>query len=105
VADRKFWFTAATLNIAMVADTKSTFDALHRCSRCYEADPYAAPFVNRGPKTAFTAGEAFDVGVMWIAFKMKGSDRPLFRKTWWVVPVALTAGHALATRHNMTIKN
>ena len=105
VADKKFWFTAAALNIAMVADTKSTFDVMRRCDRCNETNPYAAPFINRGPKVALVAGEAFDIGVMLVAAKMKGSDRPLFGKTWWVMPVAMTAGHIMATRHNMAIKN
>jgi hypothetical protein len=100
VTDKRFWLTAAALNLAMIADTKTTFDVMKRCTACYEADPYARPFVGRGPTVTYTAGEAFDITVMAIAAKMKGSDRPFFRKTWWVVPIALTAGHALAAKHN-----
>jgi len=103
VTDKKFWLTAAALNAAMIVDTKTTFDVMKRCTACYEADPYARPFVERGPAVTYTAGEAFDITVMAIAAKMKGSDRPFFRKTWWVVPIALTAGHAMAARHNMRV--
>jgi hypothetical protein len=103
VADTKFWLTAATLNVAMIADTKTTFDVMRRCDVCYEVNPYAAPFIARGPVVAFTAGAAFDVGVMVVADKMKGSERALYRRTWWVIPVALTAGHVLACRHNLGV--
>jgi hypothetical protein len=100
VADKKFWLTAAALNAAMIVDTKTTFAVMQRCTRCYEADPYARPFIERGQGVAYTAGEAFDITVMVVAAKMKGSDRPGFRRTWWIVPIALTAGHVLAARHN-----
>jgi len=103
VTGATFWVTGAALNASMILDTKSTFDVLRRCDRCFEADPYAAPFIARGPVVAFTAGEAFDIGVMVVAAKMKGAKRPLYRRAWWVVPVALTAGHLLAARHNMNL--
>jgi hypothetical protein len=100
VADKAFLLVGSSLMSAMLLDTKSTFDAFSRCTTCYEANPYAAPFVNRGPAVAFTAGVAFDIGVMTIAAKMKGSDNPVLRRIWWVAPVALTTGHLLAYRHN-----
>jgi hypothetical protein len=100
VADKKFWLTAAALNAAMIIDTKTTFDVMARCPRCRESDPYAQPFVEHGPGVAYAAGEAFDITVMAVTAKMKGSDRPFFRHTWWVAPIALTAGHLLAAQHN-----
>jgi hypothetical protein len=103
VADKKFWLVAAALNGAMIMDTKSTFDVDRRCANCVETNPYAAPFVNRGPAVTFTAAETFDMGVMFIAFKMKGSERPQVRNVWWVMPVALTAGHVAAYRHNLKV--
>jgi len=103
VTDTKFWLTAAALNAAMIADTKSTFDVMRRCAICYEKNPYAAPFVARGPIVTYAAGEAFDVGVMVVAAKMKGSDNRVYRRTWWVVPIALTTGHVLAYRHNLGV--
>lgn len=103
VTDTKFWLTAAALNAAMIADTKSTFDVMRRCAICYENNPYAAPFVARGPIVTYAAGEAFDVGVMVVAAKMKGSDNKLYRRTWWIVPIALTTGHVLAYRHNIGV--
>jgi len=104
VTDAKFWLTAVSLNVAMAIDTKTTFDVAHRCPQCVEADPYAQPFVARGPVVAFTAGETFDIGVMVLAAKMKGSDHPLYRRTWWVIPLALTAGHVLAAEHNTHVR-
>jgi hypothetical protein len=103
VTDTKFWLTAAALNVAMIADTKSTFDVIKRCDICYEKNPYAAPFVARGPVVTYAAGEAFDIGVMVVAAKMKGSENKLYRRTWWVVPIALTTGHMLAYRHNLGV--
>src|SRR5262245_5449885 len=103
VTDTKFWLTAAALNAAMIFDTKSTFDVMRRCEICYESNPYAAPFIARGPAVAFTSGEAFDVGVMIVAAKMKGSDNMIYRRTWWVVPIALTTGHVLGYRHNLGV--
>ena len=100
VADKTFWLIGAALNTAMVLDTKSTFDVSKRCASCYEADPVVAPFVVQGPATTFAAGEAFDIGVMALAAKMKGSSHSWARHTWWVVPIALTTGHAIAFRHN-----
>lgn len=103
VTDTKFWLTAAALNVAMIADTKSTFDVIRRCDICYEKNPYAAPFVARGPVVTYAAGEAFDVGVMVVAAKMKGSENTFYRRTWWVVPIALTTGHLIAYRHNLGV--
>jgi hypothetical protein len=103
VLDAKFWAVGGLLGTTMLLDTKSTFDTLGRCVRCYEANPYAAPFVNRGPAVAISAGMTFDIGVMAIAAKMKGSPQARFHRVWWVVPVALTAGHALAYRHNLGV--
>jgi len=100
VADRKFWLVGAALNAAMLLDTKSTFDVRRRCARCVESNPYAAPFVNRGPVVAFTAGQVFDVGIMMLAVKMKASRKPQIQKIWWLVPVALTSGHLIAYQHN-----
>lgn len=103
VRDRKFWVAAALLNTAMVLDTKSTFDVARACQTCREANPFVAPFIRRGPGLTYTAGEIFDAGVMSMAAKMKGSKRPWVRRTWWVVPAALTAGHAIAYRHNVNL--
>jgi len=103
VTDKKFWLLGAALNTSMLLDTKSTFDVTRRCLRCVETNPYAAPFVNRGPAVAFTAGEAFDLGVMAVAAKIRGSRSPM-RRIWWLVPAALTTGHLVAYRHNLQIE-
>jgi hypothetical protein len=100
VTDVKFWVVAGALNTAMVLDTQSTFAVSKRCPDCYEADPFVAGVVAKGAPATFVAGEAFDIALMTVAAKMKGSDTPWVRHTWWVMPVALTVGHAIAFRHN-----
>ncbi len=103
VVDKKFVLVGVALSAAMIGDTKSTFYVMSRCKNCYEADPYAAPFINRGPAVAFTSGEALDITVMAVAAKMKASDRPGFRRTWWVIPIALTTGHIIAMQNNLKL--
>jgi len=103
VADKKFWLLGAGLNSAMLLDTKSTFDVSHACSHCYEANPFVAPFVRRGPVPTYIAGELFDAGVMTISARMRGSERRWMRRTWWVIPAALIAGHSIAYHHNVTL--
>jgi len=49
------------------------------------------------------AGEVFDIAVMSVAAKMKGSDHAWARRTWWVMPAALIAGHSIAYHHNMNL--
>jgi len=101
--DKKFWLVAAGLNTAMLLDTKSTFDVSRWCPSCEEKNPFVRPFVERGPALTFSAGVAFDAGVMTIAAKMKRSERAWVRRTWWVVPVALISGHTIAWRHNVNL--
>ena len=40
---------------------------------------------------------------MVVAAKMKGSENKFYRRTWWVVPIALTTGHVIAYRHNLGV--
>jgi hypothetical protein len=102
-ADKKFWIVAAGLNTAMLLDTKSTFDVTRWCPNCEEANPFVRPFVERGPALTFSAGVAFDAGVMALAAAMKRSERTWLRRTWWVVPAALITGHTIAWRHNVNL--
>ena len=103
-ADKTFWIVAAGLNTTMLLDTKSTFDVMAWCTNCEEANPFVRPFVQRGRALTFSVGLAFDAGVMAIAAKMKRSERTWIRRTWWVVPVALTTGHTIAWRHNTNLR-
>jgi len=103
VADKKFWLLGSGLNSAMLLDTKSTFDVSHACSACYEANPFVAPFVRRGPVPTYLAGELFDAGVMTLSARMRGSDRRWMRRTWWVIPTALISGHSIAYHHNLNL--
>lgn len=100
VRDKKFWLVAGALNGAMLIDTHSTFTVLARCPDCRERNPLVAPFVNRGPGLTYTAGELFDAGVMAVSARMRASPRTWVRRTWWLLPASLIAGHAVAARHN-----
>ena len=78
-------------------------DVVRACETCREANPFVAPFVRRGQVLTLAAGEAFDAGVMTLAAKMKGSDHVWARRTWWLVPAALSVGHTIAARHNSNL--
>ncbi|MEQ1871033.1 MAG: hypothetical protein ABL961_13545 [Vicinamibacterales bacterium] len=101
--DAKFWWLGAALNTAMLLDTKSTFDVMARCARCAEGNPLVAPLIDRGPVVAYAVAEAFDLGVMTLAARMRHAERRSVRRLWWVVPAALTAAHAVAYRHNLGV--
>ncbi len=102
--DAKFTVLGIGLVTAMAADTHSTYQANAWCRSCSEGDPYAAPFINRGPAVAYAAGAVFDLGVMKLAGVMRRSDNPAVRSIWWAVPVALIVGHTLAIRHNLSLR-
>ena len=89
----------------MAIDTRSTFATKASCPRCIEADPFAALFVNAGPAAAYSAGLAFDTGVIYLSMRMRRSDHAIWRRTWFVLPVGLAAGHALAARHNYGLRS
>ena len=99
--NRKLVATWAGLNTAMLFDTYSTFSVQRRCSSCVEANPVAAPFVTRGPRVAYPAGEVFDAGVMLLAAKVRTTQH--LHRIWWMIPVGLAAGHAIAYQHNMRL--
>ena len=77
---------AGALNTAMVFDTSSTFRVARECADCHEANPLVAPFLRRGQVVTYAAGEAFDIGVMGLASKMKDSSHVWVRRTWWSCP-------------------
>ncbi len=93
VVDKKFVLVGATMHLSMIVDGKTTFDLLKRCPECYEKNPLVAPFIKRGPVVAYMAGTVAEVGVMYVAYKMKGSDNAFLRKTWWLAPIVITALH------------
>ena len=76
VIDTKFWLTAAALNAAMIADTKSTFDVVNRCDICYEKNPYAAPFVAHGPALTYAAGMAINWSAILTCASIRSKGSP-----------------------------
>jgi len=96
---------AVALYASMILDTKSTFDSNAWCPRCVEANPFAAPFVKAGPAATYTAGVAFDTGILYLSSKMKRSSHPVLRRIWFIGPVGLAAGHLIAARHNYALRD
>lgn len=104
IVDKKFLALGLVLGSAMTFDTYSTFQSLSWCPTCREANPYAEPFVNRGPVAAYSMGVAFDVSVMGAAAAMRKSANPALRKIWWAPAALLIVGHGLAARHNYELQ-
>lgn len=98
--DWKSGLVGAFYGIALAVDVKSTFDSSRWCPTCREGDPYAAPFINRGPAVASVATAGLWWGVMKVSQKMRESENPVLRKIWFVPPIALGLGNAWAAHHN-----
>ncbi len=101
--DWKFLSVAVMLHGAMIMDLKSTYYALDRCPMCFEGNPYARPFVERGPATAYIAATVFQSVMMYISYRMQKSDDKFLRKTWFVLPMITTGSHALLTNRNYNL--
>jgi hypothetical protein len=104
VVDVKFALLGAGLVTAMSLDTASTFRARAWCPSCREDNPYAAPFVRRGPTFAYTAGVLFDGAVMGVSARMRSSGNAAVRRIWWLPPTLLIVGHGFAIRHNYALR-
>ena len=104
VIDKTWLALGFTLGSAMSVDTYSTFRSLSWCPACREDNPYAAPFVNRGPVVAYSLGIAFDVSVMGAAAALRKAANPALRKIWWAPAALLIVGHSLAARHNYDLQ-
>lgn len=102
VADNKFWAVNSALIGATIYDVESTYFTLDRCKTCYELNPVMRPFVEAGRPSLYAVQGLIDAGVIFASYKMKKQDSK-FRKVWWVMPVAVTAGHLVAGTVNMKI--
>jgi hypothetical protein len=102
--DRKFSVVGTALVGAMITDTYSTFESFHWCPKCQETNPYAAPFIHRGPVVAYTAGILFDTAILGISAKMRTHYNPALRKIWWLPSALLVVGHSLAIQHNYQLR-
>lgn len=108
-ANASDWKLAAldvSVRALALADVKSTYDTRTRClGGCVESNPYAAWFINQGPRVAYPATMAFDTGVSYLAYLMRKSSHPVIRRIWFVPQLALIAGHAVAIRQNYGIQH
>lgn len=105
VVDKRFAGLGAALFGTMTLDTYSTFKSNAWCPSCREGNPYAAPFVNRGPAVTYSAGLLFDTGVLGMSAAMRRSANPAIRKIWWAPAVALIVGHGVAIQNNFSLRH
>ncbi len=105
VFDWKFTLLGTGLFAATATDTYSTFLSQREwCPACDEANPFAAPFIHRGPAMAYPAGAGFDTAVMGIASYMRRSENPALKKIWWLAPAAVIPFHIWGMHHNFGLQ-
>ena len=101
-ADKKFWTVNAFLVGSTIYDVESTYFTLNKCGTCQESNFFMKPFVNAGRPAIYAIQGSIDAGVVYASYKVKkGSGK--FKKVWWFVPVAMTAGHFVAGTYNVRI--
>ena len=105
IADKRLAGLGVALFGAMTLDTYTTFKSTAWCPSCREGNPYAAPFVNRGPAVTYSTGLLFDTGVLGLSAAMRKSWNPAIRKIWWAPAMALVVGHGLASVNNLGLRN
>jgi hypothetical protein len=98
--DWKFLSVAGILHGSMILDLNSTYYTLNRCPSCKEANPYTAPFVNKGPACAYVAATIFQGGLMYLSHRMRYSKDPVIRKIWTVLPLLTASTHIVLANHN-----
>ncbi len=105
--DKKFVATVAIVHGMLIADLWSTYRGFRICDErgytCEERDILAKPFVDAGPAQAYIAGTAVEVGAMYIAYKMRGSDHKWLRNAWPVVPSVFVSLHSRGLYINLTL--
>ncbi len=106
ISDKVFWGFYAGMHVSMLLDGKSTFDVQKRCPppKCYEANKFARPFIDRGPVVSYVAGTIIEGGAMWLAYKMKESDNKFLQRVWLIIPVMISQVHLLCFSGNIAIK-
>ena len=64
-----------------------------------EGNPLMRPFVKSGRPILYAVQSLINAGVIFLSYKMKQGGS----KLWWVMPVALTAGHSVAGTYNIRL--
>lgn len=84
VFDKKF-ATMSVVSMALtIADIERTQSCLHK-NRCEELDPLL-PHSRAG---MYAVNLPVNAGLMYLSYRLKASGR----KTWWIAPLGISAGH------------
>jgi len=97
--DWQLFGSATALQLATVADLRSTFNVFKRCATCYEANPLLRPIINK-PAAAYAVTAAINGYTIYSMKKLKDKGKWY----WWTLAIPGTAAHLLAARHNNSIK-
>jgi hypothetical protein len=92
--DPQFIAVSSYLIFSSVFDTETTFASLH--NGCHEANPVMRPFVKSGRAATYAFVLATDAAVIYVAYRMRKCENPGFKKIWWVGPMVIGTGHAVA---------
>ena len=97
ISDKKFWFAAALIVAASVADVESTVHWVKACPSCREMNSwiYGKRPTRRRMYLTLGALTAAEIWGMWYVKRDGG-------KAWTVIPVAHVGGHGGAAVYNYT---
>ena len=84
VIDTKFIAMSAVSMALTIADIERTQHCLRRSS-CVELDP----LLPRSRAGMYAVNIPVNAGLMYLSYRLKASGR----KTWWIAPLSISAGH------------
>ena len=99
VANKKFWFAAATMVVTSILDVESTKYAFNRCPECRELNSwlYGKRPTRKRMYLTLMPITAAEIGAMWY---VKRDDDLQQTKAWIVVPIVHNAAHGGAAIWN-----
>ncbi len=87
--------------VSTVYDVETTFRGFDE--GLTEANPVDRLFArNRASMYVFQG--SVDVGVWYLSHRFRNSSKPYIRRLWWILPIAVTAGHSIAAISNMSLE-
>ena len=88
VVDKKFVLVSALVMGLTISDLERTQHCLHR-GTCIEMNPML-PHSRAG---MYAVNIPLNAATMWLGYRMKSQGR----KTWWIAPALVAAGHGIGT--------